>query len=184
MPLNQVPAMQESQGIHSWQQQFPGLFPGQGTMLKKLGEILAGILHHHVQVLVFRELVAAGVQETDQMRMGETDCGVPACKLPRGECWDRWNQFQRGFGRPPCRVLSEEYSAVIRVADAGLQWEESIDYLTRPFRPDFGCWLPFLHTSSHPAAFRVGEDITECGPWDGSYSERLHRCVSFLYANA
>ena len=184
MPVNQVLAVQESQGIHGGQQQFPGFFPDQGTTQKKIGEILVGMLHDHVQVLILCELAPTGVQETEQVRMGETGSRVPMCELPLGECWQGGNQFQRGFGRIACRIRSEEYTAAIRVTDAGLQWEESIDNLTRPLRPDFGCWQSFLHTRSHPTIFRVSEDITECCPRDGG---RIHNglIVPFhMYANA
>src|SRR4030088_375318 len=110
--------------------------------------------------MILCELAPTSVQETDQVRMGDTGGGLPLCKLPFGECWERTNQFQRGFGSIPCRVLSEEYTAVIRVADTGLQWEESIDDLTGPLRPDFSCRQPFLHTRLHPTIFRVAEDST------------------------
>ena len=171
--MNPVLAVQESQRIHSGQQQFPGFFPGQGTTQKKIGESLVGILHDYIQVLILVELAPTGMQETNQVWMGETDGGVPLCKLPLGECWERAHQFQRGFGSIPCRILSEEYTAVIRVTNAGLQWEESIDDLTRPLGPDFGCWSSFLHTRSHPTIFLVNEDITECCPWGrGSYPQK------------
>ncbi len=91
MPVNQVPAVQGSQGINSWQQQFPGFLPGQSTTQKKFGKTLVGILHDHVQVLTLCELAPTGVQETDQVRMGKASSSVPMCKLPLGECWERGN---------------------------------------------------------------------------------------------
>src|SRR5581483_5216873 len=84
MPVNQALAVQECQSIHGWQEQLPGFGLGQSTTHEKIPEILVGILHYRVQVMILRELASTGVHEPQQVWVGETGGGVPLRKQPLG----------------------------------------------------------------------------------------------------
>jgi len=71
LSLDQVPVVQECEGIEDRQQQLAGLVLRQCTVAQQLRQRLVGVLHHQVQVRLAIELTPTCLQKANQVGMFE-----------------------------------------------------------------------------------------------------------------
>jgi hypothetical protein len=114
LALYQVFAMEEAQGIESRGQQLGHFVRREGTPGEDFRQVLVRILHDHKEKFVFSELTAAGVEDANQVRMGQGGGHPPA---PQHRlCLGRIgrDELDRGVDRVRCRILGEEDPAMVR----------------------------------------------------------------------
>src|ERR1700683_769375 len=113
LPLHQALTMEERQCLESGKQSVPRLVQRERPVGKKLSESLLGIFHHHKQKLVSGELTATAVQQSEQVRMGESGGGAPVGELRLGPRGVTRNELDRGVGKILGLGFGEKHHAVV-----------------------------------------------------------------------
>lgn len=95
-------------------------FFSQRAPLKKLRQILIGVLHRGIQIADARNIAAPDVQKMHQIRMRQRRRGVPPRELRIDTRHRKRDKLQRNFSRRKLRRLRNEHTAVLGTAEKAM----------------------------------------------------------------
>ena len=119
-------AVQEAQGGQDRRKQFDDFLRSQGPLAQDFRKALLRMLHHDEQELMAAELAQTGVEELNEVGVGQPGCQLPVRQLRQGNPL-YGDDFYRGSGIGPSLTLGEENSAVLRAAQEAAQRVCAID---------------------------------------------------------
>src|ERR1700674_1169457 len=129
--MNQTFAVEEGENLQRGSENVARFRGGERALGKKLREILLGMFHQNVEQIKIAETAAAGLEITQQVRMGKFGRVPPARQLELHVGFIDLNELDGNFLRRSA-ARGQEDSAVLGTAEIALQQVSGIDDLAFP----------------------------------------------------